>query len=130
MYITKHYLKKIKNTKDKTQSHRLRKVFVCLFCILPMCMTKSVEGNSRNVKNSVIKDILQKTGKRNSQCKKLRAKHTIIMKSEVKMLVAQPCLTLCHPMNCGPPGSSFHGIFLDKNTGAGCHSLLQRIFPT
>ena len=23
----------------------------------------------------------------------------------------QPCLTLCGPMECIPPGSSFHGIF-------------------
>ena len=22
----------------------------------------------------------------------------------------QPCLTLCHPMECSPPGSSVHGI--------------------
>ena len=26
------------------------------------------------------------------------------------MLVAQPCLTLCDSMDCGPPGSSVHGI--------------------
>ena len=51
------------------------------------------------------------------------------MKSEVKVLVAQSCLTLGNPMNCSP-GSSFHGIFLDKNTGAGSHFLLQGIFPT
>ena len=25
--------------------------------------------------------------------------------------VAQLCLTLCHPMDCSPPGSSVHGIF-------------------
>ena len=25
--------------------------------------------------------------------------------------VAQPCLNLCHPMDCSPPGSSIHGIF-------------------
>ena len=25
--------------------------------------------------------------------------------------VAQYCLTLCDPLNCSPPGSSFHGIF-------------------
>ena len=23
----------------------------------------------------------------------------------------QPCLTLCDPMHCSPPGSSVHGIF-------------------
>ena len=27
------------------------------------------------------------------------------------VLVAQSCLTLCDPMDCGPPGSSVHGIF-------------------
>ena len=26
------------------------------------------------------------------------------------MLVVQLCLTLCDPMDCGPPGSSVHGI--------------------
>ena len=33
-------------------------------------------------------------------------------------------------MDCGPPGSSVHGILQDKNTGVGCHFLLQGIFPT
>ena len=32
-------------------------------------------------------------------------------------------------MDCGPPGSSVHGIFPGKNTGVGCHFLLQGIFP-
>ena len=46
-------------------------------------------------------------------------------------LVAQSCLTLCHPMNCSPPSSSVHGIFFSgKNTGAGCHFFLQGIFLT
>ena len=31
------------------------------------------------------------------------------MKSESE--VAQSCLTLRHPMDCSPPGSSVHGIF-------------------
>ena len=29
---------------------------------------------------------------------------------KVTVLVAQPCLTLCDPMDCSPPGSSVHGI--------------------
>ena len=45
-------------------------------------------------------------------------------------LVAQSCLTLCDPMNCSPPGSSVHGDSPGKNTGVGCHALLQGIFPT
>ena len=28
----------------------------------------------------------------------------------VKVLIPQPCPTLCNPMGCRPPGSSVHGI--------------------
>ena len=45
-------------------------------------------------------------------------------------LVTQSCLTLCNPRDCSPPGSSVHGDFPGKNTGAGCHALLQGIFLT
>ena len=45
-------------------------------------------------------------------------------------MAAQSCLTLCDPMDCILPGSSIHGDFLGKNTGVGCHALLQGIFPT
>ena len=43
-------------------------------------------------------------------------------------LVAQLCLTFCNPSYCSPPGSSVHGNFPGKNTGVGCHFLLQGIF--
>ena len=33
-------------------------------------------------------------------------------------------------MGCSPPGSSAHGDSPGKNTGVGCHALLQGIFPT
>ena len=33
-------------------------------------------------------------------------------------------------MNCSPPGSSAHDDSPGKNTGVGCHALLQGIFPT
>ena len=39
--------------------------------------------------------------------------------TDESVLVAQLCLTPCDPMN--PPG---------KNTGVGCHALLQGVFPT
>ena len=45
-------------------------------------------------------------------------------------LVTQSCLTLCNPMSCSPAGSSVLGDSLCKNTGVGCHVLLQRIFLT
>ena len=47
-----------------------------------------------------------------------------------RVSVAQSCPTLCNPMNCSPPGSSVHGISQARNTGVGCHPLLQGIFPT
>ena len=34
------------------------------------------------------------------------------------------------PMDCSPPGSCIHGDSPGKNTGAGCHALLQGIFLT
>ena len=47
----------------------------------------------------------------------------------MKVLVAQLCLTLCNTMDCSPPGSHPWDS-PGKNTGVGCHSLLQGIFPT
>ena len=44
-------------------------------------------------------------------------------------LVAQSCLTL-RSQDCSVPGSSVHGDSPGKNTGVGCHALLQGIFLT
>ena len=48
----------------------------------------------------------------------------------VLCLVAQLCPTLCNSVDCTPPGPSVHGDSPGKNTGVGCHALLQGIFPT
>jgi len=48
----------------------------------------------------------------------------------VLCLVAQSCLTLCDPMDCSQSVSSVRGDFPSKNTGVGCHALLQEISPT
>ena len=48
----------------------------------------------------------------------------------VKVKVAQSCLTLCNPMDYRLPSSPAHGDFPSKNTGIGCHALLQGIFPS
>ena len=45
-------------------------------------------------------------------------------------LVTKSCLSLCDPTDYSPPGSSVHGDSPGKNTGVGCHVLLQGIFPT
>ena len=31
-------------------------------------------------------------------------------RERLSLSLAQSCLTLCNPMDCGPPGSSVHGI--------------------
>ena len=48
----------------------------------------------------------------------------------VLCLVTQSCPTLCEPVDCSLPGSSVHSDSPGKNTGLGCHALLQGIFPT
>ena len=42
----------------------------------------------------------------------------------------QSCPTLYDPISCSPPGSSVHGDSPGKNTGVGCHLLLQGTFQT
>ena len=42
---------------------------------------------------------------------------------------AQLCLTLCNPVDCSPPGLCPWNS-PSRNTGVGCHALLQGIFPT
>ena len=48
----------------------------------------------------------------------------------IYVLVTQSCLALCDPMDCSLPGFSVRGESPGKNTGVGCHALLQGIFPT
>ena len=43
--------------------------------------------------------------------------------------VTQSCSTLCDPQDCSPPGFSVPWNSLSKNTGVGCHSLLQGNLP-
>ena len=43
---------------------------------------------------------------------------------------APGCPTLCNPMDCSPAGPSVLGDSPNRNTGVGCHALLQGIFPT
>ena len=53
--------------------------------------------------------------------------------SESESEVAQSCPTFCDPMDCSLPGSEeplSPWNFPGKNTGVGCHFLLQGISPT
>ena len=53
-----------------------------------------------------------------------------ILNCAMLYLVTQLHPTLCDPMDYSPPGSSVHRDSPSKNTGVGCHALLQGIFPT
>ena len=61
-----------------------------------------------------------------SNCQNLEANK---MSFNVKVFVAQQCLSFCDHMDLNPQGSSAQG-FSGKNTGVSCHFLLQVIFPT
>ena len=54
----------------------------------------------------------------------------ILGKSLTQLLSLQSCSTLCHPMDCSPPGFSCSQDSPSKNTGVGCHFLFQGIFLT
>ena len=47
----------------------------------------------------------------------------------VVVLVAKSCLTLCDPTDHSLPDSFVYGDSPDKNTGVGCHALLQGNLP-
>ena len=46
------------------------------------------------------------------------------------MIVTRPCLILCHPMDCSPPGSSVHGIVQARLVEWVAISFSRGIFPT
>ena len=50
--------------------------------------------------------------------------------TKVLCLVVLSCSILCNPTDRHLPGSSVQGDSPGKNTGVGCHALLQGIFPT
>ena len=51
-------------------------------------------------------------------CKQTACMHAMLLQS---------CLTLCDPIDCSPPRSPCPWDFPGKNTGVGCHALLQGI---
>ena len=69
-----------------------------------MCPTCSEAKHTEKLETGAEKGLLQGRERRHSfSClKKFSAPQ--------RMLVAQPCLTLWDPMDCGPPGPSVHGF--------------------
>ena len=64
-----------------------------------------------------------------TRCKVLPEKSYLSKTALWCLKVTQLCPTLCNPMGYSPSGSSVHRDSLGKNTGVGCHALLQGIFP-
>ena len=59
----------------------------------------------------------------------MERKFLLTMTGESCAKSLQLCLTLCDPMDHKPPGSAVHGILQARNTGVGCHFLLQGNLP-
>ena len=55
---------------------------------------------------------------------------SITSPSHSHLVCSHSIMSVCNPMDCSQLGSSVHGDSPGKNTGVGCHALLQGIFPT
>ena len=54
---------------------------------------------------------------------------TLVVSTGMHVKSLQSCPILCNPTDCSPQAPPSIG-FSSKNTGVGCHVLLQEIFPT
>ena len=62
--------------------------------------------------NSVLVVQCQLWRGRSCEAEKRATEHSLSrVRGSGRSVCAQLCLTLCGPMDCGPPGSSVHGIF-------------------
>ena len=75
----------------------------------------------------ILQDCTQATGYKNEKIIQCAAPNSCHLG---KCLFAQLGVTLCLLMNCSPPRLLCPGNSPSKNTGVGCHFLLQGIFPT
>ena len=98
------------------------------------CGTSLSHGSCLHMPTTWIKVETQKTSIGNNFLRLPRTQQVhklgISACCNVLCLVTQLCITLWDPMDYSPPGYSNHGDSPGKNTGAGCHALLQGIFPT
>ena len=69
-------------------------------------------------------------GKIRDLFKKIRDTKGTFQAKKSESEVPQSCPTLCNSTDYSWPGSFVHGNSPGKNTGVGCHTLLQEIFPT
>ena len=95
---------------------------------LPLPCPQLARGNvNKNAPN--LKEKIKKTKKKKKERKKPYIQERRLNYKSCKVLVTQPCLTLCNPMDCSLPGSSVHGIS-QARIRVGCHFLFGGIFPT
>ena len=94
----------------------------------PHLQSSSLYNQVQNVLNE--NRLLPETLSKNINGHHLNTVAACNVDNAVLCLVTHQCPTLCDPMDCSPPGSSVHGDSPGKNTGVGCHALLQGIFPT
>ena len=87
-------------------------------------------GAERQMSNDITYMWSLKSKQKRSRVTDVEKKNLWLPGNKVLCLVAQPCLTLCSPMDCRPPDTSVHGDSSSKHTGVGCHALLQGAFQT
>ena len=95
-----------------------------------VCNTTQYTKSQENMTHSLGKRLSTYANSEMTQMLKLSDTDCKVTIINALCLVAQSCLTLCDPMDHSPPGSSVHGVSPGKNTGVGCHALLQRLFLT
>ena len=108
----------------------MQEICHCSLGILPCPPDTEVQGQElcSNVKSRVVKE------NQGLKCVKSKISHPffssyfIFGNMPACVLSCFSPIQLCNLMDCSPPGSSVHGIFPGKNTGVGCHGLLQGIF--
>ena len=84
---------------------------------------------SKNRHSSFPKGIDRKWNVHINKCNFISERHTRMGCACVCAKSLKSCPTFCDPMDYSPPGSSVNGDSPGKNTGLGCHALLQGICP-
>ena len=117
---------------EKNMTNSNRKIFYKTPALLKIVIKKSSKQGKIWEKLSHPRGVsgaMTKCGSWTGSSSRKRTVGKNLRKPEYSMcLVTQSCLTLCDPMDCSPPGTSVHGDSSGRNTGVGCHALLQRAF--
>ena len=97
-----------------------------LNCII----NKDLLDSTRSLLSTLQWPIWEKTLKKSGYVYKIAELVCCTPETNPAYMCTQSCLTLCNPMDCGPPYSSAQMNFPSKNTEVGCHFLFQGILLT